>query len=685
MNGLRNNIMEGGTINPAALNSPGTSALSAAPSAPVAVPTVSDTSPRGVKRSRSPDSYADNQGDFGEGTEDQKRRKRGRPPKATAAVGNVPESPNLSSPQSSNQSHLPAVQTPHLQAQTVSHPTPVATPTQASPSKPAAKSTIKALPTVRDHTTDQLGPDEDEYIPRETDPDGDRKIAADGGALGGRTFKCRTFFVPGRGQKYFMLATECARVLSYRDSYLLFNKNRSLYKIIATQAEKDNLIQQDILPYSYRSRQIAIVTAKSMFRQFGSRMIQNGRRVRDDYWETKARKQGFTEDDLAGEKRPGAAKAKEAAAEAASASAALLDQHPSIVYSNGPLGHDTPVVGLGIPPHMGQYPMPHLTPHENRARDYGHIARPKQDISGTPYVDLTKSTSANEIKTAAAQAAEFNKILTQQSSHRANVTKELWTRETPSTPIQQPSIEHSATLGQPHQSPRPGSSGPLPGLPQPMMGHPPLPPHPPQHMIPQSSLPPHSQQIPAQQQTPMPRGISQGAGVRSDPNQHRSSGPGVASGPGGPASSPYNYPQQGQLWPSVQQPQQSPLSQSHQMAPYNQVPPLAQGPQHQQSQPPHSQPPHSQQTSHPPPMQHQQAPQQMHPHPGTLQYPGMGGVPQGYGTPNRSYYNPAQQHPQQQQYMHQSSGAPQPGMQGWAPPPHGSHGQNQWSGWPGNN
>jgi hypothetical protein len=132
---------------------------------------------------------------------------------------------------------------------------------------------------------------------------------------------------------------QCARVLGYRDSYLLFNKNRSLYKIIATQAEKDDLIHQEILPYSYRSRQIAIVTAKSMFRQFGSRVIVNGRRVRDDYWEGKARKQGFTEEDLAGEKRPGAAKARDAAAaEAAGAGSLPLGHHGDIIYSNGP-GH----------------------------------------------------------------------------------------------------------------------------------------------------------------------------------------------------------------------------------------------------------------------------------------------------------------------------------------------------------
>ncbi|OAQ60071.1 chromatin-remodelling complex, RSC SWI/SNF subunit Rsc7/Swp82 [Purpureocillium lilacinum] len=102
-----------------------------------------------------------------------------------------------------------------------------------------------------------------------------------------------------------MLATECAKKLGYRDSYLLFNKNRFLYKIVASQVEKDDLVQREILPSSFRSRQIAIVTARSMFRQFGSRVIEDGRRVRDDYWETLARKQGFTEADPAGEKRPG--------------------------------------------------------------------------------------------------------------------------------------------------------------------------------------------------------------------------------------------------------------------------------------------------------------------------------------------------------------------------------------------
>jgi hypothetical protein len=66
---------------------------------------------------------------------------------------------------------------------------------------------------VRDHTTDQLGPEGDEYIPREYDDAGEKKVTANGQLLDGREYRCRTFFVPNRGDKLFMLATECARVL----------------------------------------------------------------------------------------------------------------------------------------------------------------------------------------------------------------------------------------------------------------------------------------------------------------------------------------------------------------------------------------------------------------------------------------------------------------------------------------
>lgn len=170
---------------------------------------------------------------------------------------------------------------------------------------------IKALPTVHDHVTDRLDAERKEYIPRETDSSGETKVSKDGHPLGGRTFRCRTFQLPEYGETLFMLNTECARILGYRDSDVLFNENRSLFKIYLTYTGKAYLIERGISFYSYESEELAIVTARSMFRQFGARLIRNGRRVRDDYWEADARQQGFTEEDDASETTPGAARSRE--------------------------------------------------------------------------------------------------------------------------------------------------------------------------------------------------------------------------------------------------------------------------------------------------------------------------------------------------------------------------------------
>lgn len=169
---------------------------------------------------------------------------------------------------------------------------------------------FKALPTVHDHVTDQLDAEGKEYIPREIDLSGETKVSKDGRPLGWRVFRCRTFRLPDRGETFFMLGADCARVLGYRDSDDLFDENRTLVQIIATITEKENLVQQNIIPKLAVWQQIAVVTARSMFRQFGARIIQNGRRVQDDYWEAKAREQGFTPEDAASETTPGAAKAR---------------------------------------------------------------------------------------------------------------------------------------------------------------------------------------------------------------------------------------------------------------------------------------------------------------------------------------------------------------------------------------
>ncbi|OLL25827.1 Chromatin structure-remodeling complex subunit rsc7 [Neolecta irregularis DAH-3] len=153
----------------------------------------------------------------------------------------------------------------------------------------------EAIENVASSSLQTIKQDPDEHSISDIDEAGESKITEDGDLLSGREFKVRTFKFLGRGEKKFMLATEAARPLGYRDSYLFYQKNKSLKKI----AEKDFLITTGIIPQSYRSRQIAVVTARSVFRAFGGKMIKDGRRVIDDYWEKEAITEGFTASDIA--------------------------------------------------------------------------------------------------------------------------------------------------------------------------------------------------------------------------------------------------------------------------------------------------------------------------------------------------------------------------------------------------
>lgn len=507
------------------------------------------------------------------------------------------------------------VHTPHIRTNSLPQTAgSQSSPARSTPGSATKTTVVKALPTVRDHTTDQLSPSGDEYIPREIDQDGETKVSPDGNPLGGRKFRCRTFQVPNRGEKNFMLATECARVLGYRDSYLLFNKNRSLYKIIASQPEKDNLIHQEILPYSYRSRQIAIVTARSMFRQFGSRLIENGRRVRDDYWEAKAKKQGFTEEDLAGEKRPGAAKAREqAAAEANHAALAAMPQG-EIIY-NGP-GMD------GQPPELqpvslAPLPMIHLPGDELRPGSYGNVIRPRQEITGPPYQDRSMPSDSKDIHNQATQAAEYNKSVGQTREHRANYLKDYWNR-----PHEQPVTlsENSSGVVAPGHLHSPQA---VAGMSQNRTQQDQMP-HSTSQMIPPAYAGYPNQQNPmASPVQSMHRALPSGSMPQGSPM-------GVASGHRQtPSYSGYS----GNMWPPPQ-PQPSPLSQSHHPSQYGQQ-------HHQSPMPPPQMPPQS---------------GMGYPHMGQMGNPAFTGM-------NRSTYQPS---PSPQQFGMQSSAGQQAGMQGWS-------------------
>ena len=131
------------------------------------------------------------------------------------------------------------------------------------------------------------------------DEEGETKVDKDGHLLGGREYRVRVFTILGRGERLYMLSTEPARCIGFRDSYLFFQKHKQLYKIIIDDAAKRDLIGREIIPHSYKGRAIGVVTARSVFREFGAKIVIGGRKVVDDYHVAEARANGDVEGELA--------------------------------------------------------------------------------------------------------------------------------------------------------------------------------------------------------------------------------------------------------------------------------------------------------------------------------------------------------------------------------------------------
>ncbi|KAI1296065.1 hypothetical protein EDD11_007603 [Mortierella claussenii] len=135
-----------------------------------------------------------------------------------------------------------------------------------------------------------------EEIEGEIDEAGETKITKDGQLLGGRQYKCRSFKLPDRGDRIYMLSMDPARVLGFRDSYLFFLRNPQLVRVNTTMEERQWMIENGMLMANFKSKLIAVVTARSIFKSFGARIIKGGRSRVDDYYEANATGEDLLED-----------------------------------------------------------------------------------------------------------------------------------------------------------------------------------------------------------------------------------------------------------------------------------------------------------------------------------------------------------------------------------------------------
>lgn len=132
------------------------------------------------------------------------------------------------------------------------------------------------------------------------DPQGEAKIDEFGRLLGGREYIIPTFTLVDRSNKLFMLATRVSKSLGIRDSTTLFNKYSALlYKISLTNKDKMDLIDRKVLPLSYKGRSINAIAASSAYKVFGAKVVKNGRKVTDDYYELEAINRGDIKGEVA--------------------------------------------------------------------------------------------------------------------------------------------------------------------------------------------------------------------------------------------------------------------------------------------------------------------------------------------------------------------------------------------------
>lgn len=142
---------------------------------------------------------------------------------------------------------------------------------------------------------------QDEFLQTKMDVLGEQKITKTGHFCDPEKqnrLLVTTFTLPGRGKRLYVMATDISKELQFRDSYLFLQKNKALMKFITNDSDKAFLIKHGILLPVFRSRTIGVVSLRSLYLIYGARLLKNGVRLVDDYWEEYGRNTGkFTEAD----------------------------------------------------------------------------------------------------------------------------------------------------------------------------------------------------------------------------------------------------------------------------------------------------------------------------------------------------------------------------------------------------
>lgn len=131
------------------------------------------------------------------------------------------------------------------------------------------------------------------------DSEGEKKVDEFGRLKDGREYRIKTIKIRARSEQLFMISFEVARCFGSLETNRFFNQHTRLQQIVLTDQERQQLARHRILPQHAKENEVSVVTARSVFREFGAQVIVGGRAVIDDYEVTIARANGRVEGELA--------------------------------------------------------------------------------------------------------------------------------------------------------------------------------------------------------------------------------------------------------------------------------------------------------------------------------------------------------------------------------------------------
>ncbi|KAL6949308.1 hypothetical protein ACO0OE_001391 [Hanseniaspora uvarum] len=139
----------------------------------------------------------------------------------------------------------------------------------------------------------EIIPLKDDEFELPVDPEGELKVDLNGNLKNSKTYKFKTFTIDTRPNKdkLYVLAADVAKVFDYKRAAVLFlNHKLTLYKSYLTEDEKkyllDNSTVLDNVTPMNLTKSILVITAKSLFKEFGHKTINNGKPIEDDYYNT---------------------------------------------------------------------------------------------------------------------------------------------------------------------------------------------------------------------------------------------------------------------------------------------------------------------------------------------------------------------------------------------------------------